>query len=256
MGKIYWIAFSTIARREMTRFFRIWTQTLLPPAITIVLYFIIFGHLIGSQIHAIGQFSYMQYLAPGLIMMAVITNSYANVVSSFFSMRFQRNIEEIIIAPVPHSLIILGFVAGGVIRGLLTGLLVAILALFFTHLHLHNLFITISVFFLSSFLFSLARFTNALYAKKFDDIAIVPTFVLTPLTYLGGVFYSIHSLPAVWQTISLLNPILYLVNTFRFGLLGMSDVSIHYAFIILVGCCILLFLLNLHLMRKGKSVRI
>jgi ABC-2 type transport system permease protein len=255
MNKIYLIAFLTILRKEMMRFFRIWSQTLLPPAITIVLYFIIFGHLIGSQLQSIEQFSYMQYLAPGLIMMAVITNAYANVVSSFFGMRFQKSIEELLIAPIPNALIILGFVAGGVVRGLLTGLLVAILALFFTHLSVHSFIITVSVIFFSALLFSLAGFTNALYARKFDDIAIVPTFILTPLTYLGGVFYSIQSLPSTWQHISLLNPILYLVNAFRFGLLGITDVSVYISFIILIGCCVLLFLFNLHLMHKGKGIR-
>lgn len=255
MNKTYLIAFLTILRKEMVRFFRIWSQTLLPPVITMTLYFVIFGRLIGSQIASVNSFNYMQYIAPGLIMMSVITNAYANVVSSFFGIRLQKSVEELLVAPIPYGLIMLGFVAGGIVRGLVTGLLVTLLALFFTHLHLHNLIVVISTVLLSALLFSLAGFTNALYAKKFDDVAIVPTFILTPLTYFGGVFYSIHVLPEFWQNLSLLNPILYIVSAFRYGILGISDVSLLTAFSILIGCCVGLFWWNLHLLHKGKGIR-
>lgn len=255
MNKVYYIAFLTILRKEMTRFFRIWSQTLLPPVITMALYFVIFGHVIGSQVANIQGFHYMQYIAPGLIMMSVITNAYANVVGSFFGIRFQKSIEELLVAPIPNTLILLGFIAGGVVRGLITGLLVTLLALCFTHLHVYNVFVILSVVLLSALLFSLAGFTNALYAKRFDDIAIVPTFILTPLTYLGGVFYSIHLLPAAWYVASLFNPILYIVSAFRYGILGISDVSVTVAFIILILCCAGLFILNLRLLNKGVGIR-
>lgn len=255
MYKIYFTAFKTILRKEITRFMRIWSQTLLPPAITMTLYFVIFGSTLGNQIGKIQGFNYIQYIAPGLILMSVITNAYSNVVSSFFSMRFTKSIEELLIAPIPNYLILLGFMVGGVTRGLLVGLVVTILALFFTHLHIHNIWCIISVVLLSALLFSLAGFTNALFAKKFDDISIIPTFVLTPLNYLGGIFYPVTFLTPFWHKLSLCNPILYMVNAFRYGVLGISDVSLINAFVILTLCCIVLFAINLHLLNKGTGIR-
>ena len=251
----YFIAFVTILRKEMVRFFRIWVQTLLPPIITMTLYFIIFGHLLGTQIQSMQGFSYIQYIAPGLIMMSVITNAYANVVSSFYGARFNKSVEELLVSPIPNYLFLLGYMAGGVMRGIIVGILVTVLALFFTHLHIHNLFIIFSVVLLAAILFSLAGFTNALYAKKFDDISIIPTFVLTPLTYLGGVFYSIKLLPPLWQTISLFNPILYMVNAFRYGILGVSDIQPYTALLMLLLFCIALFALNMRLLNKGVGIR-
>lgn len=218
-------AFNTIVTREIRRFTRIWAQTLLPPAVTMTLYFIIFGNLIGSRIGEMGGFDYMAFIVPGLIMMAVITNSYANVVSSFFSMKFQRSIEELLVSPVPNWVILAGYVCGGMARGLGIGLIVTLLSLAFTSLTIHSLPMMVVTVFLTSALFSLGGFINAMLATKFDDISIVPTFVLTPLTYLGGVFYSIDMLPEFWQGVSMANPILYMVNGFRFGILGVSDVN-------------------------------
>jgi len=249
------VAMRTILRKEMIRILRIWVQTIVPPAITMTLYFIIFGNLIGRRIGTMDGFDYMQYIAPGLIMMSVITNSYGNVVSSFFGAKFGRHIEEMLVAPMWNATIVIGHVAGGVLRGLLVGSLVTVVALFFTHLHVAHPLITISVVLLSSIVFSLAGFINAIFAKKFDDISIVPTFVLTPLTYLGGVFYSISLLPDFWQGVSRANPILYMVNAFRYGILGTSDISIGNAYAILVVFVVLLFSACLALMRRGIGIR-
>jgi ABC-2 type transport system permease protein len=251
----YGIAFITIVRKEISRFMRIWLQTVLPPAITMSLYFVIFGNLIGPRIGTMGGYSYMQYIAPGIIMMSVITNAYANVVSSLFGAKFQRHIEEILVAPIPDILIVLGFVVGGVARGIIVGAVVTIVALFFTHLHVESYLVTISVVVLTATLFSLAGFINALYAKKFDDISIVPTFILTPLTYLGGVFYSIDLLPRVWQSVSLANPILYMVNAFRYGLLGVSDIDITTAFAVILLFIVALFGVSMRLMKQGIGLR-
>ncbi len=249
------VAAKTIIRKEMVRVMRIWVQTIVPPAITMTLYFIIFGNLIGRRIGTMDGFDYMQYIAPGLIMMSVITNSYGNVVSSFFGAKFGRHVEEMLVAPMSYATIIIGHVAGGVLRGLLVGGLVTIIALFFTRLDVAHPFIMISVVLLSSIVFSLAGFINAVFAKKFDDISIIPTFVLTPLTYLGGVFYSISLLPEFWQTVSKANPILYMVNAFRYGILGTSDISIGYAYTILVVFVVLLFSGCMFLMRRGIGIR-
>lgn len=251
----YAVAFMTILRKEISRFMRIWLQTVLPPAITMSLYFVIFGNLIGPRIGMMHGYSYMQYIAPGIIMMSVITNSYANVVSSLFGAKFQRHIEEILVAPIPDILIVLGFVAGGVARGIIVGAVVSVVALFFTHLHVESFVVTIAVVILTATLFSLAGFINALFAKKFDDISIVPTFILTPLTYLGGVFYSIDLLPEIWQTISLANPILYMVNAFRYGVLGVSDIDLGVAFGVIILFIVALFALSLHLMKLGTGIR-
>jgi ABC-2 type transport system permease protein len=249
------VAMKTIVRKEVIRVLRIWVQTIIPPAITMTLYFIIFGNLIGRRIGTMDGFDYMQYIAPGLIMMSVITNSYGNVVSSFFGAKFGRHIEEMIVSPMSNATIILGHVAGGVLRGMLVGLLVTVIALFFTRLTVTHPFITISIVLLSSTVFALAGFINAIFAKKFDDIAIVPTFVLTPLTYLGGVFYSISLLPDFWQKVSLANPILYMVNAFRYGILGTSDIRIGVAYAILLIFVIGLFSACLYLLNRGVGIR-
>lgn len=250
-----WVAFYTILIKEIRRFTRIWIQTLLPPAITMALYFVIFGHLIGGQIGTMSGFSYSEFVAPGLIMMAVITNSYANVSSSFFSAKFQRSVDEILVSPTPNYIIVLGYVMGGVARGLAVGLIVTLLALMFTHLQISHAWITFSIIFLTATIFSLAGFINSVYAKSFDDISIIPTFVLTPLTYLGGVFYSISLLPDFWQTVSLFNPVLHMVNAFRYGVLGITDTSITLAFIgLLIGVAIL-FWISLFVVERAKGLR-
>lgn len=249
------IAIRTIVRKEITRVLRIWVQTIVPPAITMTLYFIIFGNLIGSRIGTMQGYDYMQYIAPGLIMMSVITNSYGNVVSSFFAAKFTRYIEEMLVSPMANSSIIIGHVAGGVMRGLMVGMLVTIVALFFTKLDVAHPFIMLSIVVLSSIVFSLAGFINAVFAKKFDDISIVPTFVLTPLTYLGGVFYSISMLPEFWQSVSKANPILYMVNAFRYGILGTSDIAIGHAYTILFVFIAVLFSAAVLLMRRGVGIR-
>jgi len=249
------VALQTIVRKEVVRVLRIWIQTIVPPAITMTLYFIIFGNLIGRRIGTMDGFDYMQYIAPGLIMMSVITNSYGNVVSSFFGAKFGRHIEEMLISPMSNATIIIGHVAGGVLRGVLVGSLVTVIALFFTKLDVQYPLITLSIVFLSSVVFALAGFINAVFARKFDDISIVPTFVLTPLIYLGGVFYSVSLLPEPWKTISLANPILYMVNAFRFGILGRSDIDIRTAYAILIFFSVLLFVVCLQLMRRGVGIR-
>lgn len=249
------VAFLTIVRREIRRFMRIWPQTLLPPAITMTLYFAIFGNLIGSRIGEMGGFSYMQYIVPGLIMMSIITNSYANVSASFYSAKFQHNVQELLVSPTPNWIILMGYVVGGVTRGLFVGFIVTLLSLFFTDMHLENLLITVLVVFLTAVLFSLGGFVNAVYAKSFDDISIIPTFVLVPLTYLGGVFYSIDLLPSFWQNMSLLNPVLYMVNAFRFGVLGVSDINVGYAIVIILAFIAVLFTYALRLLNRGHGIR-
>ena len=253
--RYYAIAFWTMLRKEINRFMRIWLQTILPPAITMALYFVIFGHLIGPRIGEMHGFTYMQYIAPGLIMMSIITNAYSNVVSSLFGAKFQRFIEEILVAPIPELLMLAGYVAGGVARGVIVGLVVTATALCFTDLHVQSWPVTLAVVVLTAALFSLAGLINALFAKKFDDISIVPTFILTPLTYLGGVFYSIDMLPPFWQHASLVNPILYMVNAFRYGMLGVSDISIQTAFSVLLLFTAALFLVSLALLKRGVGLR-
>ncbi|HSJ47480.1 MAG TPA: ABC transporter permease [Gammaproteobacteria bacterium] len=249
------VAFQTIVLREILRFSRIWIQTILPPVITTALYFVIFGTLIGSQIGDMDGVRYMDYIVPGLIMMAVITNSYANVVSSFYGAKFQHNIEEMLVSPTPNYLILLGFVSGGVARGMAVGLAVTLVSLLFSNLQIHHLAVIISVVVLTSMLFALAGFINGIYANSFDDISIIPTFVLTPLTYLGGIFYSISMLPEFWQKASLINPILYMVNAFRYGFLGISDINLLASYAIIIGFVAGLFSFSLHLLNKGKGIR-
>jgi len=253
--RAHWIAFKTILIREVLRFSRIWIQTILPPAITTALYFLIFGKLLGSQMPVMDGYDYTQYIAPGLIMLAIITNSYANVVSSFYGSKFQHNIEELLVAPVPNWLILAGFVGGGVARGVAVGVVVTAIALFFTDLHVTHWGVTIGVVLLTSVLFSLAGLINGIYANSFDDISIVPTFVLTPLTYLGGIFYSINLLPDFWRAASLANPILYMVNAFRFGILGVADIGMLTAFGITLGFIALLGSVSLYLLRRGTGTR-
>lgn len=250
-----WVAFSTIVTKEIRRFMRIWQQTLLPPAITMTLYFVIFGNLVGSQVGDVHGVTYMQYIVPGLVMMAIITNSYSNVVSSFFGVKFQRSIEELLVSPVPHHIVLLGFVMGGVVRGLLVAIIVTILSLFFTHLEVHNIGVVIFTAFVTAVLFSLGGFINAVYARTFDDVSIVPTFVLTPLTYLGGVFYSMDQLSPFWQTLSLLNPIVYMVNAFRFGILGVSDVNVWASMGIISLFCVVLYFFAYRLLHRGTGMR-
>jgi ABC-2 type transport system permease protein len=250
-----YIALQTIVTKEVRRFTRIWVQTLLPPAITMSLYFVIFGNIVGSRVGQMGGFDYMQYIVPGLIMMAVITNSYSNVVSSFYSAKFQRSIEELMVSPVPPQIILSGYVIGGMVRGLLVGLIVTVLSLFFTQLHIHHVGIIIYSVLLTSILFSLGGFINAVFAKSFDDISIVPTFVLTPLTYLGGVFYSIDNLSPFFQTVSLFNPIVYMVNTFRYGILGVSDINVTLSLCLITVGTIGLYFYALRLLTSGRGMK-
>ena len=250
------VALQTLVRREVVRIMRIWTQTLIPPAITMTLYFVVFGKLIGSRIGTIeGGFSYIQYIVPGLVMMSIITNSYGNISSSFFGAKFSRSVEEMLVSPMPNWVILLGYVTGAVARGLVVGVLVLVIALFFTSLHVVHPIITFLSVLLGATIFSLAGFVNAVFAKKFDDIALVPTFILTPLTYLGGVFYSINMLGEPWQSISRVNPILYMVNAFRFGVLGISDVNTWVAFGVMLIFVVGLTIVALTLLKRGIGLR-
>lgn len=249
------VALITLWRKEINRYMRIWVQTLVPPAITMSLYFVIFGSLIGSRVGEMGGFSYIEFIVPGLIMMSVITNSYSNVASSFYSTKFQRNVEELLVAPVPNYIIILGYIGGGVSRGILVGLIVTLVSILFVDIQIHNLMVLISMVFLTSVLFALGGLINAIFANSFDDISIIPTFILTPLTYLGGVFYSMSLLPDFWQNVSKVNPIIYMVNTFRYGFLGVSDIHIGYAFVIVCSFVLVLFYVALMLINKGVGLR-
>jgi ABC-2 type transport system permease protein len=250
------VALNTIVRREIVRILRIWTQTLIPPVITVTLYYVIFGKLVGSRIGSIdGGFTYMQYIVPGLVMQNIITSSYANISSSFFGAKFQRSVEEMLVSPMPHWIMLLGYVLGAMARGLIVGMLVLVVALFFTHLHLVHPWVVLLSVLLGSAIFSLAGFVNAIYARKFDDVALVPTFVLTPLTYLGGVFYSVKMLSEPWQSISRANPILYMVNAFRYGVLGISDVQVGVAIVVMLGFVVALTAFALWLLKRGVGLR-
>jgi ABC-2 type transport system permease protein len=249
------IAYFTIVRKEVTRFLRIWQQTLLPPVITTSLYFVIFGNLIGPRIGEMEGYRYIDFIVPGLILMSVITSSYANVSSSFFSAKFQRSIEEIQVSPTPEWAILLGYVTGGMVRGLLVGLVVTVVALLFSGLHVHSIPVMLSVILLTAMLFAMGGFLNGLLARKFDDVSIIPTFVLTPLTYLGGVFYSINLLPPFWQAVSHGNPILYMINGFRYGFLGISDIDLGLSYLIIIAFSVALFGVNLRLLQSGYGIR-
>jgi ABC-2 type transport system permease protein len=250
-----WVGFRTIIIREFGRIVRIWGQTVVPPAVTATLYFIIFGSLIGRRVGQIGGFDYLQFIAPGLIMMSVITNSYGNVVSSFFGAKFGKHIEELLVSPLPNWLIVAGYIGGGVLRGLMVGAVVTLVALVFTHLHIHHLLVIVSAVLITSIVFSLGGFINAIFAKNFDQMSWFPTFVLTPLTYLGGVFYSITMLPAWAQVLSHLNPILYMVSAFRYGFLGVSDIDVGLAYGIMTGAAALMFALAVWLLNRGTGIR-
>jgi len=249
------VALSTIVIKEITRYTRIWQQTILPPVITTSLYFVIFGNLIGPRIGDMEGFRYMDFIVPGLILMAVITNSYANTVSSFFSAKFQHSIEELLVSPTPNYIILIGYVVGGMSRGIAVGIVVTIVSLIFSDLRIHNIWILSSTVILTSILFALGGFINGVFAKSFDDVSIIPTFVLTPLTYLGGIFYSINLLPQLWQNLSLANPILYMINAFRFGFLGISDINLWVSYSIVCLFIVALFSFNLHLLNRGYGIR-
>jgi ABC-2 type transport system permease protein len=256
VARAYSVALYTITRREVRRMLRIWTQTLIPPAITMTLYFVIFGTLIGRRIGTIeGGFTYMQYIVPGLVMMSIINNCYSNITSSFFGSKFGRYVEELLASPMPSWVVLTGYVAGAVLRGLLVGIIVLAIALLFTSLRLAHPLVAVTTVLLGATIFSLAGFINAMFAKKFDDIAIVPTFVLTPLTYLGGVFYSVNMLGEPWHTISLVNPILYMVNAFRYGILGVGDVPIWIAYLVMCAFVAVLGAIALTLLHKGVGLR-
>lgn len=253
--RIQWVAFCTLFIKEIRRFLRIWPQTLLPPAITMALYFVIFGQLIGARIGAMDGVDYMAFIVPGLIMMSVITNAYGNVSASFFSNKFQKSLEEMMVSPVHPVTILAGFVMGGVARGLAVGIIVTLVSLLFTELRIHHLGLMVLVVMLSAALFSLGGFINAIFANKYDDISIIPSFVITPLTYLGGVFYSISLLPGIWQKLSMLNPILYMVNAFRYGVLGISDVNVWVSISMLLALVLVLAGYSLWLLRRGVGMR-
>jgi ABC-2 type transport system permease protein len=255
LGRIRWIGLKTIIIREYGRIIRIWGQTLVPSAVTATLYFVIFGSLIGRRVGQMGGFDYMQYIAPGLIMMSVITNSYANAVSSFFGAKFGKHVEEMLVAPLPNWIIILGYVAGGVLRGLMVGAVVTIVSLVFTKLHIHHLFIIVAAVLLTATVFSLGGLLNAVFAKNFDQVNWIPAFVLTPLTYFGGVFYSVSLLPPWAQRLSYINPILHMVNAFRYGFLGVSDVNVWLAFGLMAAAAAALFGLLMYLMGRGTGIR-
>jgi ABC-2 type transport system permease protein len=248
-------AFKTLITKEVLRFARIWIQTILPAMITTALYFVIFGNLIGGQIGDMAGFRYVDYIVPGLILMSVITNSYANTVSSFYSAKFQRNIEEMLVSPMSNTVILLGYIGGGVARGMSVGVAVTVVAQLFTHFQLHNVWVTVTIALLTAVLFSIGGIINAIFARNFDDISIIPTFVLTPLTYLGGIFYTISLLPAFWQKVSMFNPILYMVNAFRYGILGVSDINVLHSYIIILAFIVGLFSFGLFLLNKGYGIR-
>jgi ABC-2 type transport system permease protein len=254
-SNLLWVGYKTIVRKEITRILRIWGQTIVPPAITMTLYFIIFGELIGRRIGEMGGFSYMQYIVPGLVIMSVITNSYGNMVSSFFGAKFGKHIEELLISPLPNWIIMAGYVTGALARGLMVGAVVMMVSLFFTRIEIQHPLVMLTVLILTAAVFALAGMVNAIFAQKFDDIAIIPTFVLAPLTYLGGVFYSISLLPEFWQNVSVINPILYMVNGFRYGMLGVSDVSLAMTYGVILIAGAVLFGWCLVLLKRGTGLR-
>lgn len=250
-----WTSYYTIVRKEVVRLFRIWTQTFLPPVITTTLYFVIFGKFVGSQIKPVDGVTYMQFIVPGLVMMSVIMQSFMNAAFTFYMAKFQKTLEEVQVSPTPYLVVILGHVSAAVMRGMITAVIILGVALFFTPIHVHSFFLTILFIFLSSVLFSLAGLLNGVFANSFDTVQIFPTFVLTPLTYLGGVFYSIHLLPPVWQYISFANPIVYMINGFRYGLLGVSDTNVWASFLVLVGLVVVLIYANYYVFKTGKGLR-
>lgn len=249
------IGYYTMVRKDVLRIIRIWAQTLLPPVVTMTLYFTIFGKFIGSQVSSIDGFSYMQFIVPGLIMMTIIMNSYTNTVFTFYVAKWWHTLDEILVSPMPSWVVIAGYITGGIVRAALTGILVTIVALFFTHFTVSHIGVIFGAFFLTSLTFAFAGIINAVYAETMDGISIIPNFVLTPLTYLGGIFYSIHMLPGFFQTISLANPVLYMVNAFRYGFLGISDIPPSTCFAVLGGAVLVMFLWTLWLFRRGIGVK-
>jgi ABC-2 type transport system permease protein len=255
MGVVRWIGFKTIVIREYGRIIRIWGQTIVPAVVSATLYFVIFGSVVGRRVGAMDGFDYLQYIAPGLIMMQVITNSYGNVVASFFGAKFGKHVEEMLVSPLPSWVIVAGYAAGGVVRGLLVGAAVTIVSLFFAHLHVHHILVILAAVLLTSLIFALGGFLNALFAKNFDQVNWIPTFVLTPLTYFGGVFYSVSLLPEWARQVSYANPILHMVNAFRYGFLGSSDVNLGVAFALMVLAAAALFALAVALLERGAGIR-
>lgn len=255
LNVVRWIGFKTIVIREYGRIIRIWGQTIVPSAVTAVLYFAIFGSLIGRRVGSMGGFDYKQYIAPGLIMMSVITNSYGNVVSSFFGAKFGKHVEELLVSPLPNWVIVGGYATGGMVRGVLVGATVTAVSLIFAHLHVHHLLVVLAALLLTSLTFALGGFLNALFAKNFDQVNWIPSFVLTPLTYFGGVFYSISLLPDWARSLSYANPILYMVNAFRFGFLGVSDVHLGFAFALMAAAALALFTGAVVLLNRGTGIR-
>jgi len=251
----YWVAYLTIARREILRFARIWVQTIIPPVVMVGLYFVIFGKLIGQRIGEMDGMNYVDFIMPGLVMMSIITNSYANVVSSFYGAKYSHYIEEMLIAPIPNIVILIGYVTGGIVRGMSVGIAVTLVSLFFTDFSIHAPLIVFAIAFLTAFLFSLAGLINGVFARTFDDVTIIPTFVLTPLTYLGGIFYSIRLLPETWQQVSLINPIFYMVNSFRFGFRGVSDIGMGTAIMVILFFIVILFAFCMILLERGTGIR-
>lgn len=249
------IAFKTLVRKEVLRFSRIWVQTLFPPVMTTALYFVVFGSLIGSRIGEMNGQNYIDFIVPGLVLMQIILGSYMNVVSSFFQAKFMKHIEEMLVSPMSSFVTLCGYVVGGVTRGVMIGIAVMVVSLFFTDLQVHSILITLLVALLTAVLFSLAGLVNGIYAKKFDDVSIVPNFILTPLTFLGGIFYSVTLLPDFWQTISLANPILYMINAFRYGILGVSDINVWIAIGMIIMFIIVLFTWAMYLLKKGVGIR-
>lgn len=254
-SKQIWAAYMTIVRKEFFRLFRVWIQTLLPPVITTVLYFLVFGKFIGAQVASINGMSYMEFIIPGVIMMSVITQSFMHSAFGYYMSKFQRSIEEILVSPTPYWVMILGYVTGGVLRGLVTGTLLLFVSLFFTTMVIHNIFHVVAFALLTAIVFSLAGLVNAIFAKDFDSISLFPTFILMPLTYLAGTFYSLSMLPQVWRDLSLWNPLLYMINGFRYGLIGVTDVSVGIAYGILSLLAIALSCTVWYLFRSGRGVR-
>jgi len=255
LAQVYWCGFKTIIIREYGRIIRIWGQTMVPPAVQATLYFTIFGSVIGRRVGQMGGFDYLQFIAPGLIMMSVIQNSYGNVVASFFGAKFGKHVEELLVSPLPNWLIVAGYTAGGLLRGLLVGCVVTAVTLLFARLHVLHPLIVVGAVVFTSVVFSLGGFINALLAKNFDQVNWIPTFVLTPLTYFAGVFYSIHVLPSLAQTLSYANPIIYMVNAFRYGFLGVSDVNVPAAFGIMIGLAAIMFTTAVMMMNVGRGIR-
>jgi len=254
-ARSYWIGYQTILIKEVTRILRIWAQTLIPPVITMSLYFVIFGAIIGRRVGEMGGMPYMDFIVPGLIMLSVITNSYGNITSSFFGAKFGRHVEELLVSPLPPWIILAGYVSGAVFRSLAVGVLVWLIAGLFSGFHMHHLGVSLSILILTAVVFALGGFINAIFAQKFDDISIIPTFVLQPMTYLGGVFFSVSLLPGIWQSISLVNPIVYMVSAFRYGLLGVSDIPLWIAYAIVIGFGAVLFVICLTLLKRGVGLR-